>query len=473
MKNKAFRTFMIIFILFLALVAMFILQEYTFSNVNKVSEDTALSLLSDNANQVRRVLDNQIDNLWSGLEILDSSFTNFGDLNSDEAVHYLKNSVQNAYKVKLVTDEGKFIDQNGKEGVIKKTRDLSSLFNDKKKLCILCKEDKKDVIMFGKPIKDVVVENKKIKYIIAYYEIDVFKNLLSVESFAGEGKIRIINSDGLVLLRSENINNEKLVYDFFKLFKPAEFNDDDEIIDLNSFKKSILQGDNRAIHVGFPKRDDMVVSYAKLKYMDWYVTILVDYNSIFGGLDTSLKSIGSSASIATTVIVLLAAGLILFVSIDTSKIRKEKQQLEDFNRSLESAKKITEDALQIAKNANKSKSNFLSNMSHDIRTPMNAIVGFSILLSRDADDPQKVREYTKKISTSSQHLLGLINDILDMSKIESGKTKLNLTEESIANIINEIDTIIRPQVKAKGQNFQIIVHDIINDSIIVDKLRLN
>ena len=129
--------------------------------------------------------------------------------------------------------------------------------------------------------------------------------------------------------------------------------------------------------------------------------------------------------------------------------------------------------MQIAKNANKSKSNFLSNMSHDIRTPMNAIVGFSILLSRDADDPQKVREYTKKISTSSQHLLGLINDILDMSKIESGKTKLNLTEESIANIINEIDTIIRPQVKAKGQNFQIIVHDIIHDSIIVDKLRLN
>ena len=107
--------------------------------------------------------------------------------------------------------------------------------------------------------------------------------------------------------------------------------------------------------------------------------------------------------------------LVVFISFDSQKVRNEKQQLEELNQSLEEAKKVTEDALQIAENANKSKSYFLSNISHDIRTPMNAIVGLATLLSNEADNPKKVGEYTKKLSTTSQHLLGLINDVLDMS----------------------------------------------------------
>ncbi len=131
------------------------------------------------------------------------------------------------------------------------------------------------------------------------------------------------------------------------------------------------------------------------------------------------------------------------------------------------------DALEIAKAANESKSVFLSNMSHDIRTPMNAIVGFSSLLQRDADNPEKVQEYTRKITASSQHLLGLINDVLDMSKIESGKTTLNISEISLAELVDELGTMIQPQAKAKRQEFQISVYDIRDEEVLGDRLRIN
>ncbi len=130
-------------------------------------------------------------------------------------------------------------------------------------------------------------------------------------------------------------------------------------------------------------------------------------------------------------------------------------------------------ALEIAEEANQSKSTFLSSMSHDIRTPMNAIIGFSFLLGRDAEKPDKVRAYTRKITSSSHHLLGLINDVLDMSKIESGKATLNLSEENIAEIVEGIDTIVRPQMKAKGHTFHVQVRDIRHEDVTVDKLRLN
>lgn len=136
------------------------------------------------------------------------------------------------------------------------------------------------------------------------------------------------------------------------------------------------------------------------------------------------------------------------------------------------SKKALEDALNMTKAANEAKSTFLSNMSHDIRTPMNAIVGLSSLLQRDADNPEKVREHTRKIVSSSQHMLGIINDILDMSKIESGKATLNITEINLAEIVEELGTIIRPQAKAKNQTFGISVKDIQQEHLLGDKLRI-
>lgn len=128
--------------------------------------------------------------------------------------------------------------------------------------------------------------------------------------------------------------------------------------------------------------------------------------------------------------------------------------LSEVNQELE---KAAEEAFHIAEEANQSKSRFLSNMSHDMRTPMNAIVGFTTLLDNESKNPEKVQEYTKKIAFSSQHLLGLINDVLDMSKIEAGKMKLTLEEENMDEIIENIDALVRPQMVLRRQKFEIIV----------------
>ena len=130
-------------------------------------------------------------------------------------------------------------------------------------------------------------------------------------------------------------------------------------------------------------------------------------------------------------------------------------------------------SLEVAKNANNAKSNFLANMSHDIRTPMNAIVGYSTLLSHEAYSPEKVIEISKKIAFSSNHLLSLINDVLDMSKIESGKTSLNIEKVELSSVLQNIYEIVSVQVKAKGQSFKVRTQGILPDYFLADSLRLN
>ena len=112
-------------------------------------------------------------------------------------------------------------------------------------------------------------------------------------------------------------------------------------------------------------------------------------------------------------------------------------------------------------------------MSHDIRTPMNAILGFTTLLAKDADNPVKVREYTKKLTASGQHLLSLINDVLDVSKIESGKAVLTIGEFRLNDVISSVDAIIRPAAKDKGQSFDIQVMGIRHEYLVGDETRLN
>ena len=131
------------------------------------------------------------------------------------------------------------------------------------------------------------------------------------------------------------------------------------------------------------------------------------------------------------------------------------------------------EALEIAQTANRAKSTFLSSMSHDIRTPMNAIIGFAALLREEPGDPDVVLEYAQRIEAASQHLLGLINDVLDMNKIESGSATLNLAEMDLAELIDNVNAIIRPQTKAKNQTFEIFASPLTHEHLKGDKLRIN
>ena len=146
--------------------------------------------------------------------------------------------------------------------------------------------------------------------------------------------------------------------------------------------------------------------------------------------------------------------------------------LSDRTRERETQNTLTQ-ALDLARVANKAKSTFLSSVSHDIRTPMNAIMGLVTLLSQEADNPERVLEYTQRINAASQHLLGLINDVLDMNKIEGGNATLNISEVNMAEVIEELNVIIRPQSKAKDQNFRIFASSFTHERLLGDKLRIN
>ena len=136
-----------------------------------------------------------------------------------------------------------------------------------------------------------------------------------------------------------------------------------------------------------------------------------------------------------------------------------------------------EDALRIAlassEHANKAKTAFLNNMSHDIRTPMNAIIGFTALAASHMDQPDLVKDYLTKIGTSSKHLLSLINDVLDMSRIESGIVKIEENEVCIPDVLHDLKTIIQGNIQAKQQNLYIETQDVVHENVITDRLRLN
>ena len=137
------------------------------------------------------------------------------------------------------------------------------------------------------------------------------------------------------------------------------------------------------------------------------------------------------------------------------------------------ANQALSDAVAAAENANRAKSTFLSNMSHDIRTPMNAIIGFTTLAVSHLDDRDRVKEYLTKILASGNHLLSLINDILDMSRIESGKIQLDESEVNLSDVLHDIKTIVSGQFYAKQLELYMDAIDITDEDVYCDKTRLN
>ncbi len=188
----------------------------------------------------------------------------------------------------------------------------------------------------------------------------------------------------------------------------------------------------------------------------WYLVTLMPY----GALNKSVESLGTrslaaSALVCAVILVSLIGVFLWYLTLNRAQMKE-----------LEKAK-------QEAEVASKSKGEFLSNMSHDIRTPMNAIMGMTAIATAHIDDQQQVKNCLKKITLSSRHLLGLINDVLDMSKIESGKMTLNEELVSLREIMESIVSIVQPQIKAKHQKFNISIFNILSENVHCDSVRLN
>ena len=196
---------------------------------------------------------------------------------------------------------------------------------------------------------------------------------------------------------------------------------------------------------------------------DWHLLLMISHNTLDETVNL-LQQRWSHISIGGCVLIICAL-LLIFVGY----YRLTKRQIRELHEARESA----EQARQSAERSSRAKSEFLSNMSHDIRTPMNGIMGMTSVAMGSIDDPARVRSCLKKIHISSRHLLGMINDMLDMSKIESGKLTLNIEPVSLREIIQTITTIIQPQVQEKNQQFYIYVHNVYYENVCSDRVRLS
>lgn len=189
---------------------------------------------------------------------------------------------------------------------------------------------------------------------------------------------------------------------------------------------------------------------------DWYLITVMPY----GAMDDAIDKLGNQRVYTLLGYCAVILGIILVMFVVYYRMsQKQIRELDEARRE--------------ADHANKAKSEFLSNMSHDIRTPMNGIVGMTAIAQTNIDDKERVRDCLKKITLSSKHLLGLINDVLDMSKIESGKLNLNMDILSLRYAMESIVNIVQPQVKEKRQHFDIFIQKIVTEDIYCDGVRLN
>jgi len=189
---------------------------------------------------------------------------------------------------------------------------------------------------------------------------------------------------------------------------------------------------------------------------EWYLLSLMP----FGTLDRILQDLSLNRQSATLLMCFIIIGGIVIIFMIYYKL--SRQQMMELEKARQEAIK-----------ANKAKSEFLSSMSHDIRTPMNGIVGMTAIAMANIDNQERVKDCLGKITLSSRHLLGLINDVLDMSKIESGKLTLNMNQVSLREIMDSIVNIVQPQVKERQQHFDIFIQKIQTEDVHCDSVRLN
>lgn len=273
----------------------------------------------------------------------------------------------------------------------------------------------------------------------------------SLSFYNNTGFSYVVDRSGEILIRSQHRNSNRTFQNLFDIVD-LQGNDIEEI---NSFRSALLDGKKGVARFWY-QAEDYVFCYVPMKNVsDWYVVSIVPNRVIMEQADSIVKNSTVFMGLILVCILILTAFFIVYRNSTRRILLAE------------------EEARQAAESANVAKSRFLSNMSHDIRTPMNAVIGMTRLASDHINEPEKVREYLKNINLSGQLLVGLINDILDMSKIESGRMTLNNDTASLAVLMNNLVHIVQPMVAKKDQKFDIRLHGVRHETLCFDSLRLN
>ena len=330
---------------------------------------------------------------------------------------------------------------------------FTSLRNHQKKVAVGVDSDGDNIVLFGVEADYPMNDGSKCMAMIAAMPADYITTMLSMDKEDALVHSHIIRKDGTFV-----IQDSKVAYsDYFSVVREKQ--DDDKMEEAEEFitnlAASMEAGKNYSDVLQFDGNRQQVYSTA-LANSEWYLVTALPY----GVLNETVNSLSQQRLIATFVSFAIIATLLLLIFFRYFQLMR--LQLQE-----------VEESRQIALQATKAKSEFLSNMSHDIRTPMNAIVGMTAIATAHIDDKEQVQNCLKKISLSGRHLLGLINDVLDMSKIESGKMTLSMDQISLPEVVEGIVGIVQSQVHGKNQSFNVHVDNIEVESVYCDSVRLN
>ena len=475
-----------LFFLILILLSL-IFVKLLLNRMNSYIAENGKSSMGAVVEQIQQTYDLQVNGYYSQLHLLEDSLIQ-EEVRSIELDRNKKffEAWQKESESTLI-----FLQENGKAITTDGTKlrvdmpsklllDLRNGYNIGKLVSLDYNQKKKDGYLVAIPCQEYTINGETYTAIGTLYDHSKLDSMLSVKSYNGNAYLFMLDNDGNITYTNQKEDKFFRNYFLLKHLKGDQAITEEEA---DSLQKK-LDGREQGVELLVSDKP-YYLGYCPIENNNTMLICIVEKSVVDNVLKDYQKTIGFTTLLMAGFILLLFAGL--FYSISRRRLADQKAEYEKrnneiqiqalremqvANKKLKKAKDIATEALQTAENANKAKTDFLSNMSHDIRTPMNAIIGMTSLIRHDAGNKAKVIEYADKIDISSQHLLGIINDVLDMSKIEAGKTVFKYTDFSILDFITELNTIFHSQIDEKNQTLTIIKENIRHEWVNGDKVHL-
>ena len=487
-QAKTKRKKMIVPLFFLILIFLnLIFVKFLLNRMNSYIAENGKSSMGAVVEQIQQTYDLQVNGYYSRLHMLEDFLTQEGvrsielDRNKKFFEAWQKESESTLI---FLQENGKAITTDGTKLRVdmpsKLLLDLRNGYNIGKLVSLDYNQKKKDGYLVAIPCQEYTINGETYTAIGTLYDHSKLDSMLSVKSYNGNAYLFMLDNDGNITYTNQKEDKFFRNYFLLKHLKGDQAITEEEA---DSLQKKL---DGREQGVELVESDKpYYLGYCPIENNNTMLICIVEKSVVDNVLRDYQKTIVFETILMAGFILLLFAGL--FYSISRRSLAEQKaeyekrnneiqtqamKEMEESNKKLKKAKDITTEALQTAENANKAKTDFLSNMSHDIRTPMNAIIGMTSLIRHDAGNKAKVIEYADKIDISSQHLLGIINDVLDMSKIEAGKTVFKYTDFSILDFITELNTIFHSQIDEKNQTLTIIKENIRHEWVNGDQVHL-
>ena len=487
-QAKTKRKKMIVPLFFLILIFLnLIFVKLLLNRMNSYIAENGKSSMGAVVEQIQQTYDLQVNGYYSRLHMLEDFLTQEGvrsielDRNKKFFEAWQKESESTLI---FLQENGKAITTDGTKLRVdmpsKLLLDLRNGYNIGKLVSLDYNQKKKDGYLVAIPCQEYTIKGETYTAIGTLYDHSKLDSMLSVKSYNGNAYLFMLDNDGNITYTNQKEDKFFRNYFLLKHLKGDQAITEEEA---DSLQKK-LDGREQGVEL-VESEKPYYLGYCPIENNNTMLICIVEKSVVDNVLRDYQKTIVFETILMAGFILLLFAGL--FYSISRRSLAEQKaeyekrnneiqtqamKEMEESNKKLKKAKDITTEALQTAENANKAKTDFLSNMSHDIRTPMNAIIGMTSLIRHDAGNKAKVIEYADKIDISSQHLLGIINNVLDMSKIEAGKTVFKYTDFSILDFITELNTIFHSQIDEKNQTLTIIKENIRHEWVNGDQVHL-